>query len=104
MTQTSKSEAETASAQATSPRKPARRHRAGKLPGRQDWSTWPHYNAAKAGFRGYWYPVAFSSHVGDRPVRIKLLGEDIAIVRDNGKVYALANRCPHRGVPLSYGN
>jgi phenylpropionate dioxygenase-like ring-hydroxylating dioxygenase large terminal subunit len=90
---------------ATAPRRrPAKKHRAGNLPGRQDWSTWPHYQAAKAGFRGYWYPVNFSSHVGERPVRVKLLGEDIVIVRDNGKVYALANRCPHRGVPLSYGN
>jgi phenylpropionate dioxygenase-like ring-hydroxylating dioxygenase large terminal subunit len=75
-----------------------------QLPGRQDWSSWPHYQAAAAGFRGYWYPVTFSSHVGDRPVRIKLLGEDIVIVRDKGTVYGLANRCPHRGVPLSEGN
>lgn len=104
MTQTVKPETGSAADGPASPRKAAPRHRAGKLPGRQDWSTWPHYNAAKAGFRGYWYPVTYSSHVGDRPVRIKLLGEDIAVVRDNGKAYALANRCPHRGVPLTYGN
>lgn len=75
-----------------------------RLPGRQDWSSWPHYQAAAAGFRGYWYPVTFSTHVGERPVRIRLLGEDIFVIRDNGKVYAMANRCPHRGVPLSYGS
>ncbi|MDF2828155.1 MAG: (2Fe-2S)-binding protein, partial [Mycobacterium sp.] len=83
---------------------PARRKREGSLPGRQDWSTWPLYQAAAAGFRGYWYPVVFSSKVGERPVRVKLLGEDIFVIRDRGVVRGMANRCPHRGVPLSYGN
>lgn len=75
-----------------------------QLPGRQDWSTWPHYQAAAAGFRGYWYPVMHASQVGERPVRVSLLGEDLFVIRDAGTVYAMANRCPHRGVPLSYGN
>ena len=107
MIQTSKPEAATsdsASAADRTRKKDVRKRRGGMLPGRQDWSTWPHYNAARAGFRGYWYPVVLSSHVGDRPVRVTLLGEDIVVVRDKGTVYALANRCPHRGVPLSYGN
>ena len=81
-----------------------RRSRRGRLPGRQDWSSWPHYNDAGAGFRGYWYPVAFSSHVTGKPKEVRLLGERIMIIRDSGKVYALKNRCPHRGVPLSYGS
>jgi len=46
---------------------PQRNRRGGKLPGRQDWSTCPHYQAAGAGFRGYWYPVGFSSQVGAKP-------------------------------------
>lgn len=83
---------------------PAMRKREGNLPGRQDWSSWPHYQAASAGFRGYWYPVVYSSQVGERPVRVKLLGEDIFVIRDKGVVRGMANRCPHRGVPLSYGN
>lgn len=29
-------------------------------PGRRDWKTWPHYNAAASGFRGYWYPATWS--------------------------------------------
>jgi phenylpropionate dioxygenase-like ring-hydroxylating dioxygenase large terminal subunit len=45
-----------------------------------------------------------SSQVRERPERVHLLGEDIMVIRDAGRVYALANRCPHRGVPLSYGN
>ena len=84
--------------------KPARRHRAGRLPGRQDWSSWPNYQAAKAGFRGYWYPVCFSSQVGEKPRAVTLLGERLFVIRDNGKVFGMKDRCPHRGVPLSYGN
>lgn len=83
--------------------KPVRKHRAGMLPGRQDWSSWPHYQAADAGFRGYWYPVCFSSQVGDKPRPVTLLGEKIFVIRDKGSVYAMKDRCPHRGVPLSCG-
>lgn len=79
-------------------------HRAGHLPGRQDWRSWPNYQAAKAGFRGYWYPVCFSNQVTGKPKKVTLLGENIVIIRDQGKVFALNNRCPHRGVPLSHGN
>ena len=86
------------------PKTSAKRRHDGHLPGRQDWSSWPHYQAAAAGFRGYWYPVVYSSQVGERPVRVKLLGEDIFVIRDKGVVRGMANRCPHRGVPLSYGN
>jgi phenylpropionate dioxygenase-like ring-hydroxylating dioxygenase large terminal subunit len=86
------------------PAKPVLKRRAGKLPGRQDWSTWPHYQAAAAGFRGYWYPVCFSSQVGEKPRAVTLLDERLFVIRDNGKVYGMKDRCPHRGVPLSYGN
>jgi phenylpropionate dioxygenase-like ring-hydroxylating dioxygenase large terminal subunit len=78
---------------------PARRE-----PGRQDWSSWPHYNAAAAGFKGYWYPVTWSSKVTGKPSAFTIAGEKIALVRDGGKTYALYDRCPHRGVPLSLGN
>jgi phenylpropionate dioxygenase-like ring-hydroxylating dioxygenase large terminal subunit len=84
--------------------KPARRHRAGRLPGRQDWSSWPHYQAANAGFRGYWYPVCFSNQVGEKPRPVTLLGERLFVIRDRGKVFGMKDRCPHRGVPLSFGN
>jgi nitrite reductase/ring-hydroxylating ferredoxin subunit len=71
--------------------------------GGQDWSTWPIYDRAILGFRNYWYPVKWSGQVGDQPVAVTLLGEQIALVRDNGVVRALHDRCPHRGVPLSLG-
>ncbi|GLZ46910.1 hypothetical protein Acsp06_30950 [Actinomycetospora sp. NBRC 106375] len=85
--------------------RPVRRNRrAGKLPGRQDWSTWPHYQAAAAGFRGYWYPVCYSSQLTGKPKQVTLLGEKIVLIRDAGTAYALVDRCPHRGVPLSEGS
>jgi phenylpropionate dioxygenase-like ring-hydroxylating dioxygenase large terminal subunit len=75
-----------------------------KRPGRQDWSSWPEYDAAAAGFRGYWYPVTWSSHVTGKPLAATICGEKIALIRDRGRVYALHDRCPHRGVPLSLGD
>jgi phenylpropionate dioxygenase-like ring-hydroxylating dioxygenase large terminal subunit len=96
----------TVSKAAAAPRR--RPRRAGKLPGRQDWSSWPHYQAAAAGFRGYWYPVCYSSQLTGKPKQITLLGEKIVLIRDGvknrGTAYALKDRCPHRGVPLSEGN
>jgi phenylpropionate dioxygenase-like ring-hydroxylating dioxygenase large terminal subunit len=72
--------------------------------GRQDWSTWPQYDAASQGFRGYWYPVTWSGHVTSKPQGFRICGEAIVLIRDNGSAYALHDRCPHRGVPLSLGN
>ncbi|MBO0875204.1 MAG: aromatic ring-hydroxylating dioxygenase subunit alpha [Pseudonocardia sp.] len=90
------------SGERTTPRR--RPSRLGKLPGRQDWSTWPNYQAAAAGFRGYWYPVCYSSQLTGKPKGITLLGERIVLIRDRGTAYALKDRCPHRGVPLHEGN
>lgn len=72
--------------------------------GRLDWSSWPRYDAATTGLRGYWYPVRWSSQVGDRPVAVQVCGERVVLVRDGGRVSALHDRCPHRGVPLSLGD
>lgn len=72
--------------------------------GRQDWRSWPHYNAAGSGFRGYWYPVTWSSHITGKPQPFTVCGEKLAFVRDSGVAYALHDRCPHRGVPLSEGD
>ncbi len=71
--------------------------------GRQDWSTWPLYDAAAEGFRGYWYPVAWESHITSRPRAVTLCGDKLVLIRDRGRVHALHDRCPHRGVPLSLG-
>ena len=65
---------------------------------------WPRYDEAKLGLRNYWYPVIEARLVkSKRPVSVTLAGEKIVLVRDQGKVYGLSDRCPHRGVPLSLG-
>ncbi len=69
----------------------------------QDWKSWPLYNEAELGLRDYWYPVQYVDQIRDEPLAIKLLGEDIVLVRDGEKIRALHDRCPHRGVPLSLG-
>lgn len=72
-------------------------------PGRQDWGTWPTYEGATLGLRGYWYPALWSRALGEKkPYALRLLGEDLMLVRDEGKVRALHDRCPHRGVRLSH--
>ncbi|WP_336213177.1 Rieske 2Fe-2S domain-containing protein [Nonomuraea sp. LPB2021202275-12-8] len=73
-------------------------------PGRRDWKTWPHYDAAACGFRGYWYPVTWSSHLTGTPAAFQICGEKITLIRDRGSAYALHDRCPHRGIPLSMGS
>lgn len=53
----------------------------------------------------YWYPVAWSHEL--KPGRMlarTYAGEPIAVVRgQDGRVFALENRCAHRQVPLTHG-
>ena len=64
----------------------------------------PVYDHAILGFSNYWYPVRFSYEVKNKPVSVTVCGEKILLMRDRGKkIYALHDRCPHRGVPLSLG-
>lgn len=78
--------------------------REGSYRGREDWSAWPLYEAAATGLREYWYPVAWSRTVTAKATPITICGERIMLVRDNGKAYAIHNRCLHRGVALSEGS
>ena len=56
------------------------------------------------GLRNYWYPVAPSWQVGNAPIGLTRLGDQIVLWRDKeGKVHALEDRCPHRGARLSLG-
>jgi phenylpropionate dioxygenase-like ring-hydroxylating dioxygenase large terminal subunit len=45
----------------------------------------------------------FSKDLRAKPVAERLLGDDVVFFRANGRAFALANRCPHRGTPLSLG-
>src|SRR5579872_4418770 len=66
--------------------------------------AFPRYESAVTGFPEYWYPVGFSRDIGKRPRGLTILGEKIVLLRDRGRVYALNDRCPHRGIPLSAGH
>ncbi|HWD96486.1 MAG TPA: aromatic ring-hydroxylating dioxygenase subunit alpha [Acidimicrobiales bacterium] len=54
--------------------------------------------------RDHWYVAALSSEVSSRPLSRQILGEHVALYRtESGVAVALADRCPHRGYPLSLG-
>ncbi|MGK2941499.1 MAG: aromatic ring-hydroxylating oxygenase subunit alpha [Immundisolibacter sp.] len=57
----------------------------------------------EAGLRNYWHPVALSREITDKPVARTLMGDAVVLLRRLGRVYALANACPHRGTQLSKG-
>ena len=57
----------------------------------------------KAGLKEFWYPAAKASAIGEKPTAVKLLSDEVALFRDAGKVHAVHNRCPHRGLPMSMG-
>jgi phenylpropionate dioxygenase-like ring-hydroxylating dioxygenase large terminal subunit len=54
--------------------------------------------------RRFWQPVILASEVGDLPVKLRILGEDLVIFRDgSGEVGLLELHCPHRGTSLEFG-
>jgi vanillate O-demethylase monooxygenase subunit len=54
--------------------------------------------------RECWYVAALSSELEGKPLSRQILGEHVAIYRtESGEVVAVADRCPHRGYPLSLG-
>jgi nitrite reductase/ring-hydroxylating ferredoxin subunit len=55
------------------------------------------------GLRNYWYPALAGWRLRWRPKAIRLLGEDIVLYRDGGRLFALGDRCAHRGAKLSKG-
>ncbi len=54
--------------------------------------------------RRFWHPVAMASQLGDLPVAIRILGEDLVVFRDlSGRVGLLHKHCAHRSASLEYG-
>lgn len=52
----------------------------------------------------FWYPVAFSHEITDKPYAARLLDERIVLFRlKSGSVFAARDICLHRGAPLSLG-
>lgn len=54
--------------------------------------------------RRYWHPVGLAADAGERPRRVRVLGEDLILFRDGeGRAGLLYPRCAHRGTSLYYG-
>jgi phthalate 4,5-dioxygenase len=56
--------------------------------------------------RRYWQPVALAEELPEEgaPVKVKILGEELVLFRDNiGRLGLLGLHCSHRGTDLSYG-
>src|ERR1044072_8136534 len=54
--------------------------------------------------RGYWHPVGLVSDASSTPREVRILGEDLMLLRDGqGRPGLVHNRCCHRGTTLYYG-
>ncbi|GAA0714316.1 aromatic ring-hydroxylating dioxygenase subunit alpha [Dactylosporangium roseum] len=54
--------------------------------------------------REYWYNIAYSSDVTNKPVGVRLLGDDYVVWRTaDGTVSGAVDECPHRSARLSQG-
>lgn len=54
--------------------------------------------------RRFWHPVALTEQLGERPRRIRILGEDLVLFRDKSNRIGLVHRhCPHRRASLEFG-
>ena len=64
--------------------------------------TWQPYIDARWGLPNYWYPAVFSDELADGQfMGVQLLGERILLARANGKAYAVADQCAHKGARFS---
>src|SRR3984885_8660304 len=54
--------------------------------------------------RRFWQPVVLANELGDLPVKLRILGEDLVAFRDrSGEIGLLELHCPHRGTSLEFG-
>ena len=54
--------------------------------------------------RNAWYIAAWDDELGEKPLARRILDEPVVLFRDrDGKAAAIADRCCHRGTPLSLG-
>src|SRR6266851_3373241 len=54
--------------------------------------------------RRFWQPICYSDALGDRPHRVKILGEELVAFRNaEGEAGVLELHCPHRGTSLEFG-
>jgi phenylpropionate dioxygenase-like ring-hydroxylating dioxygenase large terminal subunit len=54
--------------------------------------------------RRFWQPVALTGDVGDLPLAVKIMGEDLVLFRTrSGELGLLHRQCSHRGASLEFG-
>jgi phenylpropionate dioxygenase-like ring-hydroxylating dioxygenase large terminal subunit len=59
-------------------------------------------NLLQLGLPNHWYAIVPSGMVTDKPVAVRRFGQKLAVWRDtDNRVHVQADRCPHRGAPLS---
>lgn len=55
-------------------------------------------------FINFWYVAGWSKDVAEEPVKVRMLGHDFVLFRDeDGAAHCLSNTCVHRGGSLSQG-
>ena len=54
--------------------------------------------------RRFWHPICYVGELGEVPLRVRALGEDLVVFRDlNGRIGVLHLRCCHRNTSLEFG-
>ena len=54
--------------------------------------------------RRFWHPIFITDDLGDLPVALKVLGEELVLFRDlSGQLGLVHKHCPHRQASLEYG-
>jgi phenylpropionate dioxygenase-like ring-hydroxylating dioxygenase large terminal subunit len=55
-------------------------------------------------FINFWYPAEWSHNLTDKPIKLRMLGQDFVLFRDgDGTARCLSNTCIHRGASLAGG-
>ena len=63
---------------------------------------YPDYLKAELGLRNHWYAALFGHELEEGKCKGEMImGERILFKRVDGEVYAIADRCPHRGAAFS---
>ena len=67
-------------------------------------SRWDKYRAAIGGLTEYWYPITTAAELKRKKRQVvTILSKNLVLFYERGGFYALLDKCPHRGVPLSMG-
>ncbi|EIF27998.1 ring-hydroxylating dioxygenase, large terminal subunit [Burkholderia sp. Ch1-1] len=73
-----------------------------RMPAKKTHKLYQPYIDAKWGLKNHWYPALFSHELAEGEFKaVTICGEPILLRRENGRVYAIEDRCCHRGVKMS---